>query len=58
MKMIFSKEAKINPRATDKTLTVPLSLRGMWQNALTNESVNLSGSLILGAYEYLILGSE
>lgn len=44
----------VNSRGDKKIFTVPESLQGSWVNAITNQSVTLSGNLQLAEYEYLI----
>jgi glycosidase len=45
----------INSRASGKNLSVPNSLQGNWENALTNQPVALTGNVQLNGHEYLIL---
>ncbi|MEC4005206.1 alpha-amylase family glycosyl hydrolase [Flavobacterium sp. SUN052] len=45
----------VNSRATAQNLTVPSALQGNWTNALTGDSVSLSGTLSFSAFQYLIV---
>jgi glycosidase len=46
----------VNTRSEMKTFTVPTEIENsQWQNAFTQEVINLSGSIQLTGYEYLIL---
>lgn len=48
----------INSRESDRNLSIPNNLIGTWENALTNQSIKLSGNLMFNAHEYLILKNE
>lgn len=44
-----------NTRSGSQNFIVPNQIQGNWTNALTNESVSLSGNLSLTGFQYLIL---
>lgn len=48
----------VNSRFSIHNLAVPLTLQGIWTNAVTNETVTLSESLFLTGFNYLILKKQ
>lgn len=45
----------VNARDTNQTPPIDASLQGEWKNAISGETITLSATLNLGAFEYLIL---
>lgn len=45
----------VNTRSTSKSFTIANELEGTWTNAITNESVSISGNLSLTGFQYLVL---
>lgn len=45
----------VNTRSAAKNFSVPTQIQGNWTNALTDESISLSGNISLFGFQYLIL---
>ena len=44
-----------NTRSGSQNFSVPTQIQGNWTNALTNESISISGNISLFGFQYLIL---